>query len=237
MENESESELLNLTTSLGLTETNTEFNSSYSLKGSLSSSRKYLNYKLKACRSSEDLLAQKLSGKCLPEESHGAEDCVSSADGETLSNNLRSLGNSVTPRSYSGRSVGDFHSRYLDIGQWPDMSTKQQAILKKKYQITKLQTIKKDEIARDLATQLRTTEAKKDTYKKLTHRYANGYHKQKATEQALKEAIGLSNILLEQVHKMEARSSVDTPVFDSSPSILYRRRSDLDISFHMERHK
>lgn len=224
MEYESESELFNLTTSMDLTETNTEYNSCYSIKGSVSSSQKYLTAKLKACRSAEDLLVSKLANTYLPELNFGKEDCISTIDSESVVNPVRSLGNSITPRNYQVRSVGDFHSRYLDVGQWPEMNSKQQAILKKKYQITKLQSIKKDEIARELATKLCTTQVKKDNYKKLSQRYAPGYQKQKATELALKEAIGLSNLLLDQVHKMETPNQ-----------LLYRRRSHLDVSFLMER--
>lgn len=232
MENETESELFNLTTSIDLTKTNTEYNSCYSRKGSLSSSQKYLTVQLKACRSTEDLLIDKLANTYTPELSFDKEDSMHSIDNESMVSTVRSLGKSITPRTYQGRSVGDFHSRYLDVGQWPEMNTNKQAILKKKYQINKLQSIKKDEIARGLASKLRTTQVKKDNYKKLSHKYALGYHQQKATELALKEAIGLSNVLLDQVHKMDARHSLDTPEIysprGSTNQLFYRRHSHVD---------
>mmetsp|Transcript_8769 Transcript_8769/g.13059 ORF Transcript_8769/g.13059 Transcript_8769/m.13059 type:complete len:177 (-) Transcript_8769:62-592(-) len=88
------------------------------------------------------------------------------------------------------RQVGNFHSKYLKFGQWPEMDYQRQKHLKKSY--------------RNLKNKLSKAENEKQHL--ILQPCANCEvleEKQRNTEKALADAMQLSNILLKQVYNLD----------------------------------
>lgn len=146
------------------------------------------------------------------------DDSFDTIDGEDLDEQVQSLGESIVPRSTMGRSVGNFDKMYLDLGQLPSKSTQSSLILRRKYNQAKDQACKKDEVIRELSHHICVEKSLKKDQKALCCKYIQSAQKQQVTEIALKEALELSNLLIDKVKSMDYVSScVSTPRFDSSP--------------------
>jgi len=111
-----------------------------------------------------------------------------------------------SPRKLNHRKVGDFHSQYLELGQWPQLSFNQQVKLRRKY--------------RTLREEVERTKQEKQTLKeKLKQRSECDNcqvlkEKERNTRQALNEAVELSNALLKKVYELDKRMQTnETPKF------------------------
>jgi len=101
-----------------------------------------------------------------------------------------SLGDSVKSSkasfSSSHKEVGNFQKRYLDPGLWPELSITQQVYLQKSY--------------KELESQLQRISLQSPQCR-TCHSYQK---KQRKTEEALKNAVSLSNFLLKEICSLDA---------------------------------
>lgn len=164
------------------------------------------------------------------------DDSIEAIDGEDLDEQVESLGKSIVPRSNNGRSVGDFNKMYLDLGQFPKKKTQNALILRRQYTKAKAEFARKDEIIRELSHKISVRKSEKREAKVECCRYIQAAQKQQVTENALKEALELSNLLLEKVKTMDSESCVSTPRFDHSPEPAkhYRAESYGNFSYFLE---
>jgi hypothetical protein len=163
------------------------------------------------------------------------DDSIDAMDGEDLDEQVESLGKSIVPRSNNGRSVGNFDKMYLDLGQFPKKNTQNPLILRRQYTKAKAELVRKDEIVRQLSHKISVRKSEKREAKLKCCRYIQAAQKQRVTENALKEALELSNLLIEKVKTMDAESCVSTPRFDSpDPAKHYRVESYGNFSYFLE---
>ncbi|OMJ69760.1 hypothetical protein SteCoe_32425 [Stentor coeruleus] len=102
---------------------------------------------------------------------------------ENLGNTKRAIG-----------KISNFHQVYLDQGLWPEISPEGQPVFKSKYQALKIQLHSKSSKVQKLKTELANTKKPCENCKILEKKHEK-------TEIALKQAVELSNFLLNEIRK------------------------------------
>mmetsp|Transcript_22528 Transcript_22528/g.22261 ORF Transcript_22528/g.22261 Transcript_22528/m.22261 type:complete len:219 (-) Transcript_22528:20-676(-) len=102
----------------------------------------------------------------------------------------------VSPQRY----VGNFQKNYLECGQWPDVTPDEQVNLKKKCQILQRECGKSEAARSRLENELDAYKSGKIPCKgcKILK------EKNKVTKKALEEAVKLSGLLLNEVHRLDS---------------------------------
>lgn len=90
--------------------------------------------------------------------------------------------------------IANFHQVYLDQGLWPEISPKDQPMFKSKYQALKTELHSKSNKVQKLKSELANTKKPCENCKILEKKHEK-------TEIALKQAVELSNLLLNEIRK------------------------------------